>query len=195
MPPKSKINKQDIIEIAFNQVRKYGWEGLTARFIAKKLGTSTRPIYTHFKSMRHLEEAVVQRAMSLLHQYMTEKRTDDPWLDHGIGYIKFALEEKMLFWSVNDQNHIEFQKTHGDVVWAAVTADLADYPPFQGLSTDLIYRIQMARWLLAHGTAFWASNARPEWVQEDQIADLMRDAGVSLLEGLKKKAAQQGGGR
>ena len=94
MPPKPKLIKADIIDFAFNGVRAHGWEGLTARYLAENLQTSTKPIYFHFKSMFDLEDAVVERAMERILAYATEPRTGDPWIDSAVGVVMFAIEEK-----------------------------------------------------------------------------------------------------
>jgi len=70
MPPKQKYTKEDIVEAAFNVVREQGWEALSQRSIAKKLNASIGPIYSYFKSMANLEEAVIEKAYELLLQYM-----------------------------------------------------------------------------------------------------------------------------
>ena len=58
MPPKFKFDKEEIVQTAVEVVRQHGWNGLSARSIAKELNASTKPIYGYFKSMVVLEEAV-----------------------------------------------------------------------------------------------------------------------------------------
>ena len=191
MPPKKKFSRELLIDIAFKRVRRRGWKGLTARYLAERTGTSSRPIYTHFKSMKDLEEEVVIKALEVLERYMREKRTDDPWLDHGLGYVWFALEERMLFRCINDEDHVQIQRKHAISLWDSLTESLKDYPPFAGLSPELIYRIQLSRWLFAHGLAFWINNAPFDYKDRSEVADLIRDVEESLLEGLKKIAAKK----
>ena len=81
MPPKNKFKRENIESIAFNHVRKHGWEALSTRYIAQKLGSSTRPIYTHFSSMDELKSAVMKRVLDLYHDYQTTTRSDDMFLD------------------------------------------------------------------------------------------------------------------
>ena len=90
MPPKFKFTKYQIIESALNIVRKGGWEALTTRSLAVELGSSARPIYSFFSSMAELEEEISKKGVDLLYKYMIQKRTGDPWHDHGIGYVMFA---------------------------------------------------------------------------------------------------------
>ena len=177
MPPKFKFTKEEIINSGFKIVRRSGWRGLSTRSLAEELGSSARPIYSFFKSMQELEEEIVKRAVDLLHRYMTRKRTGDPWQDHGIGYVMFAQEEKHLFRGCNDEAHIEYYKKYGDVIWATLTASLSDYPLFEGLSQELIYRLQVTRWLFAHGLAFQVSYPPPGiWDDEKIVLMMQREA-------------------
>lgn len=63
--------------------------------------------------MTELEEEIVKKAVDLLYKYMIRERTGDPWLDHGMGYVMFAMKEKHLFRAVNDDNHIVYFKKYG----------------------------------------------------------------------------------
>jgi AcrR family transcriptional regulator len=187
MPPKFKFTKDRIIEAAFDLVRENGWQGLTTRTLAGALGTSARPIYSFFDAMTELEEEIVKKAVELLHKYMQRKKTADPWHDHGIGYVMFAVQEKYLFQSINDEKHISFFKKYGDLIWATLTASLSDYPPFQGLSDEQIYRIQIHRWLFAHGLAFSACNTLPEIWSPERIVLMIQEGSQAIYTGMVNK--------
>ncbi len=187
MPPKFKFTKEQIIESAFKLVRQKGWRMLSTRMLAEELGSSSRPIYSFFRSMEDLEEEIVRKAVDLLHEYMVEERTGDPWQDHGIGYVMFARKESHLFRAVNEPNHIKYYKQYGEIVWASLSASLSDYPPFRGLSDEQIYEVQLTRWLLAHGLAFQVSTHAPGVWEDDHIALVMQRGSTALLEGLNKE--------
>ena len=85
-----------IIAVAFDFVRRNGWQALTPGSLAERLGTSPRPIYSFFSSVAALGEEVVKKSVGFFHGYMTRERTGDPWHDHGVGYVMFAMEEKAL---------------------------------------------------------------------------------------------------
>jgi len=195
MPPKFKFTKEEIIESAFKIVKRSGWKGLSARSLANELGSSSRPIYSFFNSISDLEEEIVKKAVDLLHKYMIRKRTGDPWYDHGIGYVMFALKEKHLFRSVNDEDHIVYFKKYGDMIWHTLTASLTNYPPFQELSQEQIYKIQVTRWLFAHGLAFQANNPPPDTWNEENIVTMMKEGSQAIYDGLIKNfnPAERGG--
>ena len=137
--------------------------------------------------MTILEEEIVKKAVAVLYKYMIRTRTGDPWLDHGIGYVMFALKEKHLFRALNDENHIAFFKKYGDLIWHTLTSALSDYPGFQGLSAEHIYKIQVTRWLFAHGLAFQASNSPPGTWDNKTIISVMQEGSLAILDGLKNQ--------
>lgn len=190
MPPKLKFSKEELIDAAFNLVRKNGWSALSTRSLAEVLGTSARPIYSHFNAMEELEEAIAKKGVDLLYKFMIQERTGDPWHDHGIGYVLFAQDEKRLFLGLNDEKHIKHYKAYGEVIWDTLTASLSDYPPFQGLTEEQIYQVQLTRWLMAHGLAFQVANHSPE-VWEGKIDIVMQQGSIAILEGLKLQFTQK----
>ena len=188
MPPKFKFTRERIIDTAFNLVRKKGWSVLSTRSLADELGTSARPIYSHFKSMDELEEEIAKKGVDLLYRSMIQERTGDPWQDHGIGYVKFAQDEKCLFLGLNDEKHIKYYKEYGEIIWNTLTESLSDYPPFQGLTEEQVYQVQLTRWLMAHGLAFQVANHPPE-VWDGKITITMQQGSIAILEGLKHQFA------
>jgi AcrR family transcriptional regulator len=177
-----------MVAAAFDLVRKKGWSALSTRSLADALGSSARPIYSHFKSMEELEEAVAKKGVNLLYDYMIQERTGDPWHDHGIGYVKFAQEESRLFRGLNDEKHIKHYKAYGEIIWQTLTASLSDYPPFQGLTAEQIYQVQLTRWLMAHGLAFQVANQPPD-VWAGKITITVQQGSIAILDGLKRQFA------
>ncbi len=187
MPPKFKFTKEEIINTAFDLARTKGWHNLTTRTLGQALNSSAKPIYSFFKSMDTLEEEVVKKSVHLLYEHMSRKRTGDPWIDHGIGYVLFAREESNLFRGCNNEKNIKHFKTHGEQMWDKCSQSLLDYEPFQGLTEDQIYKIQLTRWLMAHGLAFQVSNPPPDVWDRDRIAWVIENGSLALLDGLKKR--------
>jgi len=187
MPPKFKFTKEQIIKSAFKLVRESGWKALTTRSLAGELGSSARPIYSFFNSMVELEEEVSKKGVDLLYGYMIPERTGDPWHDHGIGYVLFAQNEKCLFRSLNDDDHIKYFKAQGETIWKTLTESLSDYPPFKGLREEQIYQIQLTRWLLAHGLAVQVSTHPPGVWEDNKVAFIIRQGSKAILEGFKQQ--------
>ena len=187
MPPKCKFEKKEIIQAAFEIVLSGGWKALSARSVALRLKASSKPIYGHYKCMSELEEDVVRKAVNLLFEYMIQPRTQDPWHDHGIGYVLFGMREKNLFLALNHEGHIGHFRRHGQKIWDACSGSLLDYSPFAGMTPDQIHKIQFLRWLLAHGLAWQAAVQPPGLFDESLVVELIRDGSEALLDGLKKQ--------
>lgn len=195
MPPKQRFHSEDIINAAFEVVRKEGWRGLSARSIAKELHSSTRPIYSYLDSMKSLEEEVVKKAIALFNTYLTASFTGDKWLDQAIGYVKFAMEEKTLFRCINDDKHASLQRKNTRRMWVSLGEDLKRYEPFKNLSEKEIDRIRQMRWFFVHGLASLINN---EWIpigdikfneplphNKISLTDMLRLANQMIYEGLK----------
>ena len=97
MPAIKKISKEAIIEAAIDVLRNGGATAINARSIAKKLGCSTQPIYQSFQNMDALKAAMTQRAVALHTQYVWNSNSDTQYSCYGMGFVKFAAEEKYLF--------------------------------------------------------------------------------------------------
>ena len=102
MPPKSKCTREQIINAAFETVRKEGLDSLKARRLAKELGTSTAPIFTAFNSIEEIRDEVVAKANALYGEYIKEGLKQTPaFKGVGMKYIEFARNEPELFKILN----------------------------------------------------------------------------------------------
>jgi|SRR5690625_578460 len=97
MAPKTKYTKEDIINAAFDIARKRGFNGITIRNVAKKLGSSIAPIYVNFSDVEELKLAVVEKAQETAKQIYLEQNSGLPFRDIGIASIKFASEYSVLY--------------------------------------------------------------------------------------------------
>ena len=186
MPPKTRFKKEDIIEAAFNIVRRHGWSGLSARSIAKELHSSTQPIYSHLKSIEDLKEEIVKKIFDLLFSYGTTKRTGDPWVDVGIGYVLFAKEEKQLFRCLGDEKLLPVNRKYGEKYFRSITKTLSGYPSFQGLSEEEIYKVREMGFIFAFGLAVLVSNSLVPFIpDEKEIPRLLKMVDHALLKGFK----------
>ncbi len=187
MPPKFKFTKTELIESAFNLVKHKGWSSLSTRALANELGSSARPIYSFFKSMDDLEEELVKKSYDLLYEYQIRKTTGDLWIDHGVGYVMFAQDEKYLYRGINNEKNIKHFTVHGQRIRDKCTDSLSDYPRFQKLTEEQIYQIQANRLFFAHGLAFHVSNSPPDVWDVDKITLIIQQGSIAIYEGLLKQ--------
>ena len=94
-----KIDKERIMDAAYNLVRKEGFKSLSARKLAKEAGCSTQPIYENFNDMGVIMEVTLARVNELLDN-LKAKLNDREYADYimqGIAVCEFANEERILF--------------------------------------------------------------------------------------------------
>ena len=185
MPPKVKFEKESIVNAAYEIVRKNGWQDLSARSIAEELKSSTRPIYSHLKSMNNLEEAVVKKAMELLEEYIRTPRTGDRWLDQGYGYVLFARREKYLFKAIFDEKYNHFYKRFSAEIFTKLGEDLSDDPDFKVLSEEHQTNMRKVRWVYVHGLASLLADSFEfdEYKTEEELADLIKIVNTLIYKG------------
>ena len=97
MPPKVRFSEEDVLQAAFELVREEGLPALSARNIAVHLGASTTPVYSAFASMEKLRWAVMERVVTLVHEYTQRSYTENRFLNMGTGIAVFAREEPQFY--------------------------------------------------------------------------------------------------
>ncbi|HNY66041.1 MAG TPA: hypothetical protein PKM41_11435 [Deltaproteobacteria bacterium] len=187
MPAKSKFTAEDIINAAFEIARSVGEENCSARAIAQRLKSSTMPIYSCLNSMRELEEAVLKKAIDVLIEYETRKRTGDVFLDMGIGYIMFAKNEKhlfrMLFLSEKRGSKGNARKRFREYVLGALMNALSGFEPLEGFSEDQKMGLIDRMWIFCHGLAMLLNNSIIDDIDEKQVSELLLDMGIFVIRG------------
>lgn len=178
-----KITSEDIITAAFNIVRQDGWEKFSAREIAKALNMSTMPIYSNFRSLALLEEAVVRKAMELLREYQSKRYVGDPTIDRGIGYFMFAREETHLFQTINDEKGSLWQAKYGDPTFDQHVKELSKDKRLKGLSSKQLRQLNTFLWIFIHGMASLKNWMNIQQISEKRTIDLLQEGGGNIIKG------------
>ena len=102
MPAARKVSKDEIIDAAVEVLRDGGFSAVNARSVARKLGCSTQPIYFSFQSMDELKAALSERAIRMHTRRVRDslrahEGNDSRYSSYGMGFVRFAAEEKQLF--------------------------------------------------------------------------------------------------
>lgn len=98
MPPKVKFQKEEIVAAALEAVRENGVDGITAREVARRLGVSTRPIFTWYESMDQLKRDVFYRVRELYRGEIEAGLSESiPFLGVWRQYLRFAQREPELY--------------------------------------------------------------------------------------------------
>lgn len=180
MPPKVKVTKDDIISAAAGVIRENGAAALNARAVAARLGTSTQPIFSHYRTMEALRSDVISYAHEIYQSFLQRDMTSGEYPVYkasGIAYIRFAREEKELFklLFMRDRSHEEIPQ---DV--EEVRPILQIIQKNTGLSERDAYLFHMEMWVYVHGIATMIATSYLEWDGE-MISKMLTDS----YEGLK----------
>ena len=100
MPKQAKIGREDVLAAAAEIVRRDGEERVNARAIARELGCSTQPVYSLFRNMEGLKQALTEEAKKRYRAHIDgylEKGGPSRYQSYGMGFVRFARDEKGLF--------------------------------------------------------------------------------------------------
>ena len=186
MPPKTKITKEDILAASLGLVREKGIEALNARELASKLSCSTQPIFSNFSSMEELKTEVLKSAERLYYSRLAEDLKSEkypPYKASGMGYIRFAKEEKELFryLFMRDRSGEDVSETSDDIepVIAIIQNNV-------GLSREEALLFHLENWIFVHGIAVMMATSYMSYDMEF-VSEMLTD----MYQGLKARYTQK----
>ena len=184
MPPKPKFTRTDIINAALDIIRESDIEHITAQAIAKKLETSTRPMFNYFDTLEELRTAAAEQARLLYNEYAERGLAMTPaFKGFAMAYIKFAIEEPSLFRLLfmrktqnTDMSGFLDNEGHLNTVLDAITQTF-------GLDREKAMWLYGNMWLYAHGIATMCASETLKFSDEDiaqKLGLLCRSLLISL---------------
>ena len=167
MPPKVKISKEIIVEKAFELTRKYGYDHVTARLLARELNCSTQPVFHVFRSMEELKHEVYLRTQRFFEEEMLKPPSGDTpyFLSMGLKYIELAGKEKHLFQLLC----LSDSSGRYDSL-----SELAENMPVE-MNKDIFVKV----WIFAHGIATIVST-NTTGISQEEIRKMLTEAGESF---------------
>jgi AcrR family transcriptional regulator len=185
---KPKFTKEMIIEAGLQQLRNCGWEGMTPKLVAKRLGASTMPIFSHFATMDDLKEAILDQAWAMLLEYCSRCYTSDIWVDQSVGYILFARDYGLLFNCMHYGSPEKIKKRRYKF-WVALSQPLEDLAYFTDMKSEHIGWVRHIRSLLTHGIAISISTGIANfWENDDVIKQVVALCSEVLCEGFARQS-------
>lgn len=180
MPPVTRIQREDIIDIAFQITRKEGLEKVNARAIAKKLKCSIQPIFHKFTNMEEVKTEVIEKAIKEYKSYQKIKDSNEPaYKQMGRGYIKFAKEEpklyQLLFMTENKYTPEQIIST--DRNFEEISKSLEERTH---LPENKLKEFHTRVWIFTHGIATLLATKTCEFTDE-QIGELLTQEVEALL--------------
>lgn len=191
MPPKAKFTREQIIEAALSIVRERGFAALTARALGEKLNSSARPIFTVFRSMEEVQQAVIAAAKALYKEYV-ERGLREKIAFRGVGkqYILFAVNEPKLFALLFMKEQPQVPSLSGvlpqiDESYDAILASITNAYHVDQAAAENLYR---HLWIYSHGIAALCATKMCRFTP-DEISGMMTEIFKSLL--IQTKAGAQ----
>ncbi len=174
MPPRTKIDKSSILDVALDIVRRSGIESINSRSIANELGCSTQPIFSNYETMEELKSDIIEKATEIFSQYCRDYISSGKYPQYksvGMAYISFASDETELFkiLFMRDRSHessISNITFHGEVL-TALSNDL-------GLDEEQVNRFHLEMWICVHGIATMIAT-KYLTLSEDMISEILTD--------------------
>ena len=175
MPPKIKITKNEIVETAFNLLRKNGEGAINARSVANALECSTQPVFSNFKTMDKLREEVIKVAYESYLGFIKREVDNEKYPRYkafGMAYIRFAKEESELF-------KLLFMRDRRSEDTTLSTTDFEQSVQMimnaNGVTYEKAKLIHTEIWIFVHGiaTILVTSFLNIEW---DDVSDMVTDA-------------------
>ena len=98
MPPKPKFTREQVIDAAYELTVESGIDAVVAREVAKKLNTTTTPIFTYFETMDQLRDEVREKASKVCTDYLKESLNYYPaFKEFGLRWIRFSQAYPNLY--------------------------------------------------------------------------------------------------
>lgn len=184
MKQPSVYSMDQIIDAAYELIREKGWEGVTTRAIAKRMGSSTMPIYSRVRSVSELEGELQKKARQLLKEYQQRDYTEHILLNLAVGYITFARDEKYLFRFLYLERPEEIHMENRSEMRAAFLSEFGDESPQGRALRELKESGQEAlvqyTWIFTHGLAMLANSGAFGPASDAVILGLLKDAGEAF---------------
>ncbi len=154
MPAKASFTRKQVLDAAFELVRTEGMSALSARRLAERLGCSTQPVYSAYRSMQALRATVVERAEAVARSYLEPSTpSDSPFLQLGLGSLRFAQQEPQLYRSVALSGVLVRDLRAGKPPPAFVLERMKAERTLAGMSDAQLTRINELMWFFSQGLA------------------------------------------
>jgi AcrR family transcriptional regulator len=176
--------REKVVRAAFDLIRERGWSSVSVRSIAKRLGSSTMPIYSQLRSIAEVERALRNRARALLRDFQKRSWTEDALLNMAFGYVAFARDEKNLFRflylerpEVIESGELSnmkwfFDAEHGD------REDVAS--ALAAMEASGLEALIKHSWIFTHGLAMLVNSGSLGNCPDETILRLLRNAGEAF---------------
>lgn len=180
MPPKTQFDKDAILDAAFVIARVEGFDAITARSVAHRLGSSVAPIYVNFATIEDLTRAVVNKVFQLSRDYLAREDGPNAFENIGLASLAFARDYPVFVreLATKPNPYMQDHQAQDD----AMIAMMGDDPDLAGWSVDerRVLFLQMRAFQLGL-TLLVANSQVPSWFGENDLEKLVLQTGGDLM--------------
>jgi len=186
MAPKQKFTRESILKSALRIIKIKGNQALTARNIAHEMGGSTHPIYSEFKSIRGLKEALFQHTYNYFIEIITTENSPKSFLDIGVNYVKFSRKEKNLFSFIFMNKEFKIDMKNFGNIDEKIIKFIKNDEYVQKYAVKAYNVIFYNLWIFTHGlaTLMWNSEI---YYQDVNVREILKKTGRIIIQGLEEK--------
>lgn len=192
MPPKTRFKKEEIVDAAFAIAREKGFDEISSRNVAKRLGSSVAPIYVNFANIEELTQAVVQKVLKISTEILARQKGPDMFTNIGRASLEFAREYPVLLRELTlkpnpyVQSYESMEK--GMIEAMGNSEEMKNWNLEE--RKELFFKMRAFQTGLV---AMVANGQIPSWMDEKKLEDILMEVGEDLQRIQQKKREEQEG--
>ena len=191
MPPKTKFNKEAIIDAAFEIAREEGLSGITARSVAKRLKSSVAPIYVNFATIDELTEAVVHRVFAISDELLKKQKGTSVFENIGKASLALAREYPVLFRELSIQPN-PYLASYETMEQAMIEA-MAEDEELKDWTFEERRRLFLKMRAFQMGLTTMVANGQvPSWFDDEEMEELLMEVGEEVFMAQQMKRKEKG---
>ena len=180
MPPKTKFDKNSIVDAALEVAKERGFSSITARNVANRLHSSVAPIYVNFSTIEDLTEAVVQRVFAISEELLANQKGQNLFENIGKASLAFAREYPVLFreLSIQPNPYMASYQTIENSMIEALSEDEA----MRSWTFEERKRLLFKMRVFQMGLSVMVANGHvPSWLSKQEVEELLLEVGDDVL--------------
>ncbi|GAA0180460.1 hypothetical protein SH2C18_31500 [Clostridium sediminicola] len=180
MPPKTKFNKENIIEAAFEIAKEKGLTAITTRSVATRLGCSVAPIYVNFETIENLIESVVMRVFAISDELLAKQEGPHIFRNIGKASLEFARKYPVFFRELTMQPN-KYMTSYEKIEKTMLEA-MAEDQTMSDWTLDERKRLFFKMRAFQMGLSAMVANGHvPSWLNDKDVEELLMEVGEELL--------------
>lgn len=181
MAPKIKFTKEQIIDAAFEIAQTEGMDSITMRKIAERMGSSVAPIYVNFKNVDELNEALIEKIISISQQLLKEENTGNPFRDIGNASLRFAMEYSVIFKDLVMKKS-KYMQDYDEKMIPVLIEEMKKDPGLNRFTVDELKTILLKMKIFQLGLSMMAANSLlPKEYSKQDMMDILSSAADDVI--------------